>query len=332
MRFKKVDFDLLYLGLLTKEQIKPLSRWEGEFGRTEIRTLKSVGLKTKSVRRPLESGGTSEELIFGKDRGLIGEYVDAFEKKPISYSRESTLREGRLFGYPECCARSFASHGYSPNGLSEDDQRILFHWACPGCKVTPRLLPDYRAAYEEARGVQKAHLLAKHGNPRVAGVVPALGLASCLLLAGCGSKSTCPVEKSDIHWMSVEQDLDQDYLQDQWEQHFSLNPGIRDTDRNGVPDGPQLAKGMWNIMEDPPEWIDWLEFNADQTRGLYTCSKCGQTVDMGFVEITNTRKNISIQVGFLALHFMEHGSFSYEGEEGVAGMVNPVELDSVLSE
>lgn len=329
MRFKNVEFDLLYLGLLTKERVKPLSRWEGEFGRTEIKALKSLGLKTKSVKRPLESGGTSEELIFGKDGKLIGEYADAFEKKPISYSRECTLLEGRLFGYPECCARSFASHGYSPNGLSEEDQRILFHWACPGCRVTPRLLPHYRAAYEEAKGIQEAQLLAKHGNPRAAGVVPALGLASCLLLAGCGHKSTCPAQKPDIHWLSVENDGDQDYLKDDWEEHFLLDPSCRDTDGNGLPDGPQLAASMWNTIQNYP---DCVEVKYREMFGLYTCSKCGKTVNMGYVEITNPQKDKSICVDFLALHFMEHGSFSYEGEEGVAGMVNPVELDSVLSE
>jgi hypothetical protein len=329
MRFKNVDFDLLYLGLLTSERIKPLSRWEGEFGRTEIEALKSLGLKAKSVKRPLESGGTSEELIFSKDRKLIGEYEYAFERKPISYSRECTLLEGKLFGYPECCARSFASHGYLPNDLSEDDQQILFHWACPECKVTPRLLPDYRIAYKEAKGIQEAHVLAKHGNPGVAGVVPALGLVSCLLLAGCSHKSTCSEGKPDIHWMSVEQDADQDYLQDQWEQHFSLNPDSRDTDHNGVPDGPQLATSMWNTIQNHP---DCVEVNYREMFGLYTCSKCGKTVNMGYLEIINPQKEKSICVGFLALHFMEHGSFAYEGEEGVSGLVNPVELDSVLSE
>lgn len=328
MRFKNLKFDLLYLGLLTKERIKPLSRWEGEFGRTEINALKSLGLKTRSVKRPLESGGKSEELIFGKDRKLMDEYADVFERKPISYSRECTLLEGKLFGYPECCARSFAGHGYLPNGLSEDDQRILFHWACPGCRITPGLLPEYRAAYQEAQEIRKTHLVTKHGNPGT-GLVPALGLASCLLLAGCGHKSTCSERKTDIHWMSVEQDIDQDYLPDQWEQHFNLNPGSRDTDGNGVPDGPQLATSMWNRVQNHP---DCVEVKLRQMFGLYTCSKCGETVNMGYLEIINSQKGKTICVDFLALHFMEHGSFSYEGEEAVSGLVNPVELDSVLSE
>lgn len=329
MRFKNVEFDLLYLGLLTKERVKPLSRWEGEFGRDEIKTLKSMGLKNRTIKRRLQTNRICEELIFSKDSDVIGAYSNTFMRKPISYSQGCTLLEGRFFGYPECCIRSFASSGFSPNGLSKDDQRILFHWACPECKVTPRLLPDYRAAYKEAKGIQEAHVLVKHGNAGVAGVVPALGLLSCLLLAGCSHKSTGSKGKPDIHWMSVEQDIDQDYLQDQWEQHFGLNPSSRDTDHNGVPDGPQLATSMWNTVQNHP---DCVEVNFREMKGLYTCSKCGKTVNMGYLEIVNPQKEKSICVDFLALHFMEHGSFAYEGEEGVSGLVNPVELDSVLSE
>ncbi|NIN00790.1 MAG: hypothetical protein GTO24_22735 [candidate division Zixibacteria bacterium] len=332
MKLRNMEFDLLYLGLLTKEQVKPLSRWEGEFRRTEIKALKSLGLKTKTVERDLASGRISQELVFSEDAEMIRAYANAFAKKPIDHSRETALLEGRLFGYPECCVNSFVTHGYAPNGLSKEDQKILFHWACSDCKFTPGLLPRYRDIYEEARRLRSGYSVRSAGGRRVAALVSTLGLASCLLLAGCSHKSTSPTQETDVHWITLEKDADQDYLKDEWEVHLGLSPYLRDTDRNGVLDGPQLAKSMSSIIQNPPDWIDWLEFQANDMRGFYTCSKCGQGVNMGFVQITNTRKNESIQVGYLSLHFMQHGSFAYEGGGGVAGVVNPVQLDSVLSE
>lgn len=331
MRLRNIEFDLLYMGLLTKKQVKPLSRWEGESGWTEIKALKSLGLKTKTVERCLQSGRMSEELIFSKDRGSIEAYADAFMKKPIDYSRETALLEGRLFGYPECCVKSFATHGYLPNELASEDQEILFYWACPDCKVTPGLLPRYRSAHEEAKRLQLECHAKKVSRKQVAGLVTCAGLTSCLLLTGCGHKSTNPKPETDVHWIALEQDADQDYLKDEWENHFRLNPSKRDTDSDGVPDGPQLAKFMWNTIQNCPDSIDWVEVKSRQMYGLYTCSKCGETVNMGYVEITNLQSNASICVDILALHFMEHGSFAYEAEEGINAVVNPIELDSVLS-
>ena len=332
MKLRNIEFDLLYLGLLTKEQVKPLSRWEGEFRRTEIKALKSLGLKTKTVERYLASGRIFQELIFSEDAGAIRAYANAFTRKPFDHSRHTALLEGRLFGYPGCCVDSFVTHGYVPNGLDEEDQKILFHWACSHCKVTPGLLPRYRNIYEEARRLRSDCGVRNAGGRRVAGLVPTLGVASCLLLAGWTHKSTTPTQETDIHWITLEKDADHDYLKDEWEAHFGLSPSLRDTDHNGVLDGPQLAKSMSSIIQNPPDWIDWIEVEYRTMYGLYRCSKCGETVNMGYVEVTNTRKNTSIRVGFLALHFMEHGSLAYESEEGVAGVVNPVQLDSVLSE
>jgi hypothetical protein len=331
MRLRNVEFDLLYLGLLTKEQVKPLSRWEGEFGRTEIRTLTSMGLKTKAVERSLQSGRKSEELIFSKDRGAIEAYADAFKKKPIDYSGETKRLEGRLFGYPECCVQSFAERGYLTNGVDEHDQEILFHWACPDCVVTPELLPRYRAIHEEAKRLRLESYVRNCNRRQVAGLIPSLGLASCLLLAGCTHKSTNPAKAPDVHWITLEKDLDKDYLKDEWEEHFGLSPSDRDTDQNGMLDGPQLAKSMWSTIQSHPDSVEWVEVKYRYAYGLYTCSKCGETVNMGYIEMTNPRNNTSICIDFLALHFMEHGSFAYEAEEGINRVVNPVELDSVLS-
>lgn len=331
MRLKSIEFDLLYLALLTKEQVKPLSRWEKKFGPSEIKALKSLGLKSRSIERRLESGRRIEELVFSRSDEPIEAYAHAFERRRVDNSFDTALLEGKLFGYPECCVKSFATHGYLPNGLASEDQEILFYWACPNCKVTPGLLPRYRSVHEEAKRLQSEWHAKKVTRKQVAGLVTCAGLASCLLLTGCGHKSTNPKPETDVHWIALEKDADQDYLKDEWEDHFQLNPSKRDTDRDGVPDGPQLAKSMWNTIQNCPDSIDWVEVKSRHMYGFYTCSKCGETVNMGYVEITNLQSNASICVDILALHFMEHGSFAYEAKEGITGIVNPIELDSVLS-
>ncbi len=331
---RNIEFDLLYLALLTKKEIKPLSRWERKLGPIEIEALKSMGLKTRPIKRYLESGRIFEELILSGNEELIDIYANAFMGKRMADSRKTGLLEGKLFGYPACCVRSFVSHGYLPNGLSTDDQQILFHWACPDCQVTPKLLLRYRSAYEEARRIQVGYSLKKLKNRQVAGIIPVIGLASCILVIGCEHKSakhksTTPSDEPDIHCIAVQNDSDNDYLKDEWEDPFGLDPSNPDTDADGVLDGVQLAKRLWGQIQNPPEWIriddHWL-------RGLYTCSKCGQTVNMGFVEITNTGKRVpSVRVDYLALHYMEHGSLAYKGKEDISGIVDALQLDSILS-
>jgi len=64
--FKKLGFDLSYLALLTKEDIKPLSRWEGIINHKKIKALQNLGLRTKLIERKLLNGSTTGELIFSK--------------------------------------------------------------------------------------------------------------------------------------------------------------------------------------------------------------------------------------------------------------------------
>ena len=118
-------------------------------------------------------------------------------------------------------------------------------------------------------------------------------------------------------------------MKDEWEKHFGLDPSKADTDGNSVPDGVQLAVGLWNKIQNPPEWI---RIDDHWFRGLHTCSKCGETVNMGFVEITNTGKKVpSVSVSYLALHYMEHGSLAYQGKEDISGIADAIKLDSILS-
>ena len=51
----------------------------------------------------------------------------------------------------------------------------------------------------------------------------------------------------------------------------------------------------------------------NQQRGLENCDTCGLAVNMGYWEITNLKLGLSMEVPVLALHYMDHGSFSYAG-------------------
>ena len=73
---KKLGFDIAYLALLTKEQIKPLSRWEGAFSRKQIRALQHLGLRTGTVDRKLLNGNMTRELIFSTS----SRYLDVYNR------------------------------------------------------------------------------------------------------------------------------------------------------------------------------------------------------------------------------------------------------------
>ena len=58
------DFELVYLSLLTKEGIKPVSLWEKGFDRVTEQRLQAFGLNTRVVARTVLSGAEVRELLF----------------------------------------------------------------------------------------------------------------------------------------------------------------------------------------------------------------------------------------------------------------------------
>ena len=143
-RLKDVDEQLAYLALLTCEGIKPLSRWEKPLDEEGLNLLESIGLVTKQVRRIVKTGKEVVETIFSRLPGYIGAYEARFADTPIDKSPQARRFEGFLFGYPPCCVEQFIRNPYAKNDLNPEDQKILFHWACRECKITPVLLPVYK--------------------------------------------------------------------------------------------------------------------------------------------------------------------------------------------
>ena len=144
---KQIDFELAYLALLTCEGIKPLSRWEKPLDDNGLELLRKMGLLTSQVQRTVKSGRIVVETIFSPTPAFIQLYEHSFSEIPIDKSARTQRIEGFLFGYPACCIEQYIHKPYAPNNLPDQEQKILFHWACRDCEVTPVLLDAYKCIH-----------------------------------------------------------------------------------------------------------------------------------------------------------------------------------------
>lgn len=147
-KLKEIDFELAYLALLTCEGLKPLSRWEKPLDEEQVSLLKQMGLNVKRITRTVKTGRQVFETIFSKLPVYICLYEDRFQNTAVDKSAATVRFEGFLFGYPPCCIENYVQHPYAPNELSADSQKILFHWACKDCEMTPGLLEQYRHVHQ----------------------------------------------------------------------------------------------------------------------------------------------------------------------------------------
>lgn len=143
-QLKEIDFELAYLAVLTREGLKPLSRWEKPLNNHGLELLQQMGLFTKQIRRTVKTGKVVRETIFSVSPGYLLLYKKRFGDQPIDKSAATTRFEGFLFGYPPCCVDEYIRHSYVKNNLEPKQQKNLFHWACKNCEVTPFILPAYQ--------------------------------------------------------------------------------------------------------------------------------------------------------------------------------------------
>lgn len=139
----------------------------------------------------------------------------------------------------------------------------------------------------------------------------------------------------DPHCLLVENDSDADYLSDLEEIRLGYDETDRDMDSDGTADGLELGRLYRERIEDLPWWdthgqepnviykIDFSQWGMEQ------CEICGAAVNMGFIRIVNPLASEDLDVPWIGLHYMEHGSFSYDGSIN-DGRVNVVALASVL--
>jgi hypothetical protein len=145
---KEIDLELAYLAALTREGLKPLSRWEKSLTDDDFELLQRTDLITRQVRRTVKTGKEIIETIFSRTPAYILLYERTFGNAPIDKSPRTQRFEGFLFGYPPCCVNNYIRKPYAPNNLTDREQKILFHWACRDCKITHALLPAYKNIYD----------------------------------------------------------------------------------------------------------------------------------------------------------------------------------------
>lgn len=141
------------------------------------------------------------------------------------------------------------------------------------------------------------------------------------------------------HLLAVDgNDLDGDMLTDVEEMACGFD--LRDGDQDGdlLPDGIELAHQCHEAMESLPEYIgepgsvppNVLYKERFWLRGLEECHVCGETVNMGYWVIVNPTLRLQIEVPDITRHYMEHGSFCYDGDVHGAGRLDVALLARVL--
>lgn len=142
-----------------------------------------------------------------------------------------------------------------------------------------------------------------------------------------------PQGPPDPHHLPVSEDRDADYLSDREEYAVGFLPLVSDQNGNEAVDGVELARRCHRIVmslpaqEDAPAGQVYTVYAT--MFGLETCGICGETVNMGWIDIVNPRLKTQMQLPILSLHYLEHGSFSYAGDLH-QGRVNVPRLLHVL--
>lgn len=148
----ELEEETIYLGVLTARRVKPLSRIEYPVEPDMLDLFQDWGLAVGQVVRIAQDGTPYQHLVLSYDPVFIEAYCGEFDNTIIQGEMPEGIRaEARHFGYPACCAESFAVRRHAPNGLTPEQQGLLFHHACPGCRETPLLIPRYREALAAAR-------------------------------------------------------------------------------------------------------------------------------------------------------------------------------------
>lgn len=120
------------------------------------------------------------------------------------------------------------------------------------------------------------------------------------------------------HRLPVNNDSDVDLLSDTEETAIGYQPFNDDQNKNTIQDGAELASRCSSIIDKlpwreealPGQTYKWCDFQ----RGEETCDICGETVNMGPAGIVNPTLGIDVNCPLIAIHYMQHGSFSYAGD------------------
>ncbi|UCE99555.1 MAG: hypothetical protein JSV82_00335 [Planctomycetota bacterium] len=147
----------------------------------------------------------------------------------------------------------------------------------------------------------------------------------------------------DLHELVVSQDVDADLLANAEEVEIGYHAFKGDQNRNEIPDGVELAKPCAAIINQLPVWEYPYEDPEPNevyktrvtTLGQELCDICGAAINMGGVRIVNPTSGLSYPndpydfLPYMAVHYMEHGSFSFSGTTN-SGRADVMQLLTVL--
>ena len=148
------------------------------------------------------------------------------------------------------------------------------------------------------------------------------GTLAAIMLGGvclAGADEVLLPTSSDAHILSVAGDGDGDQLSMAEEVALGYDYHSADQNWNDLGDGSDLAmvcrKVIGKLPEgDPNGKTREVHRITHAMRGLVTCGGCGETINMGTVDIVNPALDLSVNIPILSLHTMEHGSFSYTSD------------------
>jgi hypothetical protein len=317
-----LPFELAYLAMLTRYKLKRLSRWEHGLSEGETSVLRQFGLLVEPIERRTFFGRRVMHTVLSIHGRPVDLYISRFQGKRLSSSPGEVRLKGFLFGYPSCCVEEFVRHPYARNEIAAEDQRILFHWACSGCRVTPLLLRDYRGIHRECvkifgavPGIDNVLTLPERRGVtsllrtlQRSAVPAAACLAAMLVLPGAA-------RGDDPHWQAVADDEDGDYLSRAEEVLAGLDWGSAYTTGDSLVDGVYLAhflSGLIDALPNTPQ-ADRPYKSYEYQYGTETCDICGHVFNMGDVRLINPERSLDVAVPIIAQHYLEHGSLSYMG-------------------
>jgi hypothetical protein len=321
-RLGTLPFELGYLAILTSRGIKLLSRWEDALSDRELDALASLGLEVATISGYTRLGRRMPAVIFSKNGRYVAAFSRRFDKKRLSRSPRTQRVEGWFFGYPSCCVEAFIKKPYVPNGFSPDEQRLLFHWACPDCRSTGSLLREYRRIHRECRTIfgyaaPVPRGMEARGGKRVAvpwltrRALPWAASMAALMLVPAFSKAL----SDDPHQLPAPDDSDADGLSYYEEIFLGMSAMDSDCDANGNLDGEDVSLALSARIAllprapipDGPYAIEHPTFGVEQ------CAVCGEWINMGFVSVVHPLRALQTDLPYVALHYLEHGSIGYSG-------------------
>ena len=143
---------------------------------------------------------------------------------------------------------------------------------------------------------------------------------------------SCSDFPPETHLLPIENDDDEDYLTDSIEYYFNLDCWNPDSDEDGMLDGVQLAKGFYGDIEYLPRHeIKYGPYVIEEIiYGQKICPICGKSINLGRVRIINPVNNLADTIPFIGLHYLNYGSFKYQGEVH-KGEINPVKIYNTLN-